>query len=103
MNATLFKTLIAMVPTSMLLAGAVLAFSRVRSLSSLLQLIGTGSLLIVVLTHLCEAFNLFPLMHWGSEHSAGHYLDLFSAVLGAALFPLGYLWASIALRSNGRV
>jgi hypothetical protein len=103
MNATLLKTLIAMVPTSMLLVGSVLVFFRARTLSSSLQLIGTGSLFIVVLTHLCEALNLFPLMHWGSEHSAGHYLDLFSAVLGATLFPLGYLWTSITLHPKKSV
>lgn len=30
-------------------------------------------------------------MRWGDEHSAGHYLDLWSAVLGLALFPTGLL------------
>ena len=36
-------------------------------------------------------FFLFPGMHWGLEHSAGHYVDLAAAVLGLALFPVGYL------------
>jgi len=45
----------------------------------------------VVLTHVCEALRLFRWMHWGAEHSAGHYLDLSSAVLGLTLFPAGYL------------
>ncbi len=48
-------------------------------------------LVIVVLTHICEALGLFPWMGWGAEHSAGHYLDLSSAVLGLTLFPAGYL------------
>jgi hypothetical protein len=34
-------------------------------------------------------------MHWGREHSVGHYLDLTSAVLGLTLFPLGYLFYAI--------
>jgi|SRR4029453_11505889 hypothetical protein len=42
---------------------------------------GAGCLLVVVLTHACEAFRLFPWMHWGAEHSVGHYVDLSSAVL----------------------
>ena len=58
---------------------------------SCLQLIGAGCLVVVVLTHVCEALHLFPWMHWGDEHSIGHYVDLGGAVLGLALFPVGYL------------
>lgn len=47
--------------------------------------------MMVVLTHIAEAFELMPGMHWGLEASAGHYLDLGSAVLGLTLFPTGYL------------
>jgi hypothetical protein len=39
---------------------------------------------------------LIPLMQWGLPDSAGHYLDLLSAVLGLALFSIGYLWHAIA-------
>ena len=53
--------------------------------------LGTGFLVVVVLTHVAEALHLFPWMHWGQEHSVGHYLDLWSAVLGLTLFPVGYL------------
>ena len=56
-----------------------------------MQLVGTSALVLVVLTHVCEALHLFPYMNWGLEHSAGHYLDLASAILGFALFPTGYL------------
>jgi hypothetical protein len=91
MNATLAKTLVALVPAGILFVGSVLLLLKERTLRSLLQLIGAGCLAIVVLTHLCEALYLFPWMHWGSEHSIGHYLDFFSAVLGLTLFPIGYL------------
>jgi hypothetical protein len=47
--------------------------------------------MIVVLTHIAEALHLFPFMGWGDAHSAGHFLDLTSAVLGVTLLPLGYL------------
>ena len=43
------------------------------------------------LSHICEAFDLVPWMQWGLPNSAGHYLDLVSAVLGLVLFPIGYL------------
>jgi hypothetical protein len=31
----------------------------------LMQLFGAACLLVVVLTHVCEAFGLFPSMRWG--------------------------------------
>jgi len=42
-------------------------------------------LAVVVLTHVAEALHLFPWMHWGQEHSVGHYLG--SAVLASPSFP----------------
>ena len=53
---------------------------------------------MVVLTHICEAFDLVPWMQWGLPNGAGHYLDLASAVLGLVLFPIGYLWRAITAR-----
>jgi hypothetical protein len=53
---------------------------------------------MVILIHVAEALHLFPWMGWGLESSVGHYLDLSSAVLGLALFPLGYLMHAIATR-----
>ncbi len=84
MNATILKELAALVPTGLLLSGSLVLFIREKIVSCLLQLLGSGCLVVVVLTHFCEALHLFPWMHWGLEHSAGHYLDLGSAVLGLA-------------------
>jgi hypothetical protein len=53
------------------------------------QLFGSACLVIVVLTHVAEAFHLFPAMGWGQPDSAGHYVDLVSAILGCILLPLG--------------
>ena len=36
-------------------------------------------------------------MDWGQEHSIGHYLDFWSAVLGLSLFPIGYLLHALKL------
>ena len=95
MNATLLKALVALVPVGMLFLGSAILVSRQKGLGSVLQLVGAGSLVIVVLTHIFEALHLLPWMQWGAEHSAGHYLDLGSAVLGGILFPIGYLGSSL--------
>ena len=91
MSATSLKALVALVPACMLLSGSAVLFFRGRTLWSLLQLLGAACLVVVVLAHLSEALHLFPWMGWGRVDSAGHYLDLWSVVLGLALFPLGYL------------
>jgi hypothetical protein len=98
MNNILPRAVIALIPASMLLSGAVLLFRGKRSVSLLLQVLGTACLLMVILIHVAEALHLFPWMGWGLESSVGHYLDLSSAVLGLALFPLGYLMHAIATR-----
>jgi hypothetical protein len=86
MDATLLKGLVALVPACLLFAGSVILFSRGKTAGSFLQLLGAGCLVAVVLTHIFEALHLFPWMHWGSEHSIGHYLDLGSVILGPAAF-----------------
>jgi hypothetical protein len=98
MNVTLFKALVALVPTCMLFSGSAVLFVRRKSGSSFLQLLGAGCLVVVVLTHVSEALHLFPSMHWGLEHSLGHYLDFWSAVLGLTLFPIGYLLHAVTKR-----
>ena len=91
----LLKTLVALVPASVLFSGSIVLFSRQKSVSSLLQLLGAGCLVMVVLTHVSEPLRLFPWMDWGLEDSVGHYLDFWSAVLGLTLFPAGYLLHSL--------
>ena len=71
-------------------------FLQGKTICSFLQLFGAGCLVVVVLTHISEALQLFPWMEWGSPHSAGHYLDFWSAVLGLTLFPIGYLCRRLA-------
>ena len=90
MSGTLFTALLAFVPVLLLLGASLVVFLRSRNRASALQLFGALCLVFVVLAHLCEGLGVFPWMHWGSEHSAGHYLDLVSAFLGVTLFPAGY-------------
>jgi hypothetical protein len=96
MSPTLTKGLLALMPMFMLFSGSVVLFRRAKTIGSSLQLLGAGFLVVVVLSHICEALHLFPWMQWGVEHSAGHYLDFWSAVLGLTLFPAGYLWGSLS-------
>jgi succinate dehydrogenase/fumarate reductase cytochrome b subunit len=90
MHSTLIRTVTACVPACLLFIGSAVLFFRVKTGACFLQLLGTGCLMVVVLAHICEAVRVFPWMHWGEEHSAGHYLDLASAMLGLTLFPVGY-------------
>src|SRR5713226_526294 len=92
-----YLALAAVLPACVLLAGSAVLFFRGKTVSSLLQLLGAGCLVVVVLTHVSEALRLFPWMHWGLKDSVGHYLDLWSAVLGVTLFPLGYLFHALRL------
>ena len=98
MNFTSLKALVALVPACMLFSGSVVLFFKRKTVGAFLQLLGTGCLVVVVLTHVCEALHLFPWMHWGLEHSAGHYLDFWSAALGLTLFPIGYLLHALTKR-----
>jgi hypothetical protein len=95
MSDGLLRALAGLVPASMLFSGATVVFLRARGACSLLQLLGAGCLVVVVLTHVCEALHLFSWMHWGEGHSVGHYLDFSSAILGVTLFPMGYLLRAI--------
>ena len=92
------KALIALVPASILLVGSIALFFKEKTFACFLQLIGAACLTVVVLTHVFEAFHLSTSMHFGQEHSVGHYLDFWSAVLGLSLFPTGYLLHSLKER-----
>jgi hypothetical protein len=59
-----------------------------------LVLVGLGCLIIVVLTHVAEAFHIFPSMGWGQPNSIGHYTDLVSAILGCVLLSSAILVGS---------
>jgi hypothetical protein len=99
MNGGVLKALLALLPACALLAGSAFLFFRERSLCSFLQLFGAACLLVVVLSHVCEAARLFPSMRWGRPDSVGHYVDFWSAALGLTFFPLGYLFYAVARRN----
>jgi hypothetical protein len=74
------------------LGASVIDLTREKSAPALLQLFGSILLLVVVFAHIAEVFHLFPSMGWGLPNSAGHYIDLISAVGGPILFATGYVW-----------
>jgi ABC-type antimicrobial peptide transport system permease subunit len=90
------------IPVFALLCGSVLLFAKEKSISSFLQVVGAGSLVIVVVTHICETLGLFAWMHWGLKSSVAHYLDFWSAALGLTLFCGGYLFHSLTHRHAQR-
>ena len=65
-----------------------------------LQLLGAVCVIIVVLTHIAEAFQIFPAMGWGLPNSAGHYLDLVSVILGCTLLPLAFIGSALTQCKN---
>jgi hypothetical protein len=102
MNATFVKAAIAFVPASLLLAHSVAVFLRGRTIPSVLQLVGAACLMSVILTHVAEALHLLQWMRWGDPNSAGHYLDLISAVLGIGLLALAVVLRVSRVPSSSR-
>jgi len=92
-------TLVAIgIPVCAILFVSIMGFAREKTVWRFLQLTGAVSLLMVVLAHIAEALHVIPWMHWGESDSPGHYLDLFSAILGLILLPAGYLFRVLSRR-----
>jgi hypothetical protein len=82
------------------LFASVVGFANERTLQAFVQLLGAVLLLVVVFAHVAEEFHLFYSMRLGSPDSAGHYIDLISAIGGLILLPTGYLWRRLAKRKT---
>jgi hypothetical protein len=76
-----------------LFLGSVVAFARERTGWRSVQLLGSFCLVVVVLTHVAETFHLLPGIGWDLPNTPGHYLDLWSTIIGLILLPLGYVLA----------
>lgn len=98
MKRDLLRALILLVPVCLALVYSVVLVLR-RIPWSRVQLVGAVFLLIVVLTHVCEACMWLPWMHCGASESPGHHLNLASIVLGVTLFPAGYARHLMSLKS----
>jgi len=76
-----------------------------KTISAVLQLVGATCIVVVVLTHFAEALHLLPAMRWGEPDGVGHYVDLFSAVLGVTITAIAYVlrrreWRSARAHSS---
>ena len=98
MNVTLLKAVVALLPACLLLLWTISRFRGATMVPSVLLVLGAGCVVVVVLTHVCEALHWLPRMRWGEANSVGHYLDLSGAVLGATLLPVGYVLQAISKR-----
>jgi hypothetical protein len=91
-----------------LFLGSVISFARERTGWRSVQLFGSCCLVVVVLTHVAEELHLLPGMGWGLPNTPGHYLDLYSTIIGLILLPLGYVlarrrnssWGSASFRNR---
>ncbi|MGH7032752.1 MAG: hypothetical protein ACREFL_03380 [Stellaceae bacterium] len=72
-------------------AGSAIIVCREKTMPAFAQLVGAALLVVVVLTHVAETFEIWPGMGWGRPDSAGHDLDLFSVIGGSILFSGGWL------------
>ena len=69
-----------------------------KGFGSLLQALGVGCFAVMALTHVFEAFSLFPSLGWGRPHSVGHLIDLVAALLGVALVAISFLLRNFSRR-----
>ena len=63
MNAALFRAL-ALLPASLLLSGSIIMFFRGKTQVLFMQLVGAGCMVVVVITHMCEALHLVRGTFW---------------------------------------
>ena len=84
MVSTLGRALIVAMPVGAALVIGIVMLFRAGGLPAFLWTIGSMCLSVMVFTHVAEALNWWPAMQWGQSTSAGHYLDLTSAVFGLA-------------------
>ena len=91
MSAGAVKGLLALAAACVFLGVAFALLCTRRSIDSALQALGMGCFAVMALTHVFEAFSLFPALGWGQPHSAGHVIDLVAASLGVMLVTVSFL------------
>jgi len=92
MNAAVLKGLLALAAACVFLGVSLALFLTRRSLASALQALGLACFGVMALTHVFEAFAVFPTLGWGQPRSVGHYIDLTAALSGIALVVAGFVF-----------
>jgi hypothetical protein len=90
MNVAL-KGLLALAAACVFLGVSVALFRTRRGFVSTLLAIGLGCFAVMALTHVFEAFSIFPQFGWGRPGSVGHFIDLAAAMLGVTFVAASYL------------
>src|SRR5215510_813324 len=86
MNAAVLKGLLALSAACAFLGVSLALFLTRRTRTSVLQALACSCFGIMALTHVFEAFAIFPKLGWGKPRSVGHYIDLVAALSGIVLF-----------------
>ena len=97
------KGILALIVTSAIVAGLAILYRMRRTVGSVLQLLGVTCFVVVALTHVFEAFSIFPEFGWGEPRSIGHYIDLGAAILGLTLVLAGFLFQYVQRAPRGRI
>lgn len=96
----LLRIIVISIPVFIAFGASTTAFVKERTLIALVQLIGAICLVVVILAHIMEAFDLFPSMGWGHPKTIGHYIDLASVITGVTLLLIGYLLRHLSQRNT---
>jgi hypothetical protein len=96
MNAPVLKGLLSLGAACVFLCVSGSLLLTRRSLGSALQALGIGCFGVMALTHVFQAFSIFPALGWGQPRSVGHLIDLTAALLGVA-----FVTTSFVLRHRG--
>lgn len=85
------KGTLALIVTFAVVVELTVRHRRLRTMGSLLQLLGAASFVVVAFSHVFEELSVFPGFGWGQSHSIGHYIDLGAAIIGLTLVFTGFL------------
>jgi|SRR5580704_18141869 hypothetical protein len=98
MSAAVLKGLPALIAACVFLGVSLALFLTRRNLASTLQALGLSCFGVMALTHVFEAFAIFPTLGWGQPRSVGHYIDLIAALSGVALTVAGFAFRQRQVR-----
>ncbi len=89
MDQATLKGLLALAAMLAFFAGSAFLYLRRLTAAAVLQSSGIACFAVVALTHVFEAFAIFPSLGWGQARSIGHFIDLSAAILGLTLVLIG--------------
>jgi|SRR5580658_10493842 hypothetical protein len=101
MNAVVLKGLLALGASCAFLCVSAARLWTRRGFGSTLQALGLACFAFMALTHVFEAFSIFPSLGWGQPRTLGHFIDLVAALLGITLVATSFVILYVR-QSRGR-